>query len=253
MKTTLLAFAGMLAYLLNSTVDAVETRHCSAAQASDVSAVGVLLDAEIQNIADQLSFVSQRNRDELVRKWPKIVVRCRERFSCRDDGHLGVAFPGPGNLINICHASEVESGHSRCDLAGNMVHEFGHANGFPQLRGHNRPDATIFTTDPIYLMGFAARDHCRQVSNAGGFIDAPLLGSVGAPLGAACSNNLDCRSKTCRRDRCVCNDDGDCPGSQTCITLGENVCEDTQLPNGASCRRNRQCASDNCRLGTCKS
>jgi hypothetical protein len=72
----------ILAALCCTTAHAVDTRRCTATESADILVVGGLLDAEIQNIANQLTFLSQRNRDELVCKWPKIKVRCRERFAC---------------------------------------------------------------------------------------------------------------------------------------------------------------------------
>jgi hypothetical protein len=121
----------------------------------------------------------------------------------------------------------------------------------------------------IYRMGGIAEAYCVNAAKAGDVVDAPFQGASRSPLGDGCCNNSDCSSGRCwvkldsrpfevtppgvDRGKCVCNDDGDCPGAQQCFKpFGkETYCSSTTKKLGESCKKNSQCASDKCERDEC--
>jgi hypothetical protein len=75
------------------------------------------------------------------------------------------------------------------------------------------------------------------VCNAG---ECVASGSVG--LGGLCTTDDACGSGACA-GLCVCNDNGDCPGSKVCLAA---VCVDPCAPNATPCVSNGFCCSGRC-------
>jgi hypothetical protein len=230
---------------------ATEIANCEASAITDINTAATFVEQNLAAIAARLTFLTERQRDEFVRKWPRIKLRCIERVSCRHIKVVGFSHGGPGNTLNICYDNMVDLGQRQCDLIETIVHESGHAHGFPRVLGHNHPTPAIKAKDKIYRMGFLAKAVCQQAVIAGTFVDKALPGTPRAGIGDACQRDADCRSLKCTRDKCVCSEDVDCGVNQVCLTLGSNTCEPASLAAGATCKRDRQCVSKKCRRDRC--
>ena len=65
-------------------------------------------------LVDQFTFLTERQRQEIVRKWARLDLRCSDReASCSH--FVGHAHGGPGNQVNICYYT-LTSSRSLCDL-----------------------------------------------------------------------------------------------------------------------------------------
>jgi hypothetical protein len=230
---------------------ATEIANCEASTVPAMTTAASFVEQNLTTIAGGFTFLTQRQRDEFVRKWPRIKLRCAERLRCRDIRVIGRSHGGPGNTLNVCYDNMVDLGLSQCHLVETIVHESGHAHGFPSVLGHNNPTPEIEARDKIYRMGFLAKAVCQQAVIAGTFVDDALPGTKREIIGAACQRNADCRSFKCARDVCVCSEDVDCRVNQVCLTLGSNTCEPASLAAGATCKRDRQCKSKKCRRDRC--
>ena len=72
---------------------------------------------------------------------------------------LGVAHGGLSDTINICYLQAADAGEHLCDIIGVIMHEFGHANGFPKDKFHQSipySHPNVFKTDIIYRIGNTA-------------------------------------------------------------------------------------------------
>jgi len=232
---------------------AFEVSRCEPLELTDVLAAASFVDQNLTAMVDQMTFLNREQQAEIIRKWPRLNLRCRERLGCRKVNVLGYAHGGPGNSVNICHATMVDLGSRLCDLVETIVHESGHAHGFPAFKDHNDPidHPDVFQNDPIYRMGNIAHDVCTTAANAGSFVDRTLLGTPRLPIGSSCGRNTDCQSVNCRGGTCICVQDGDCGTDQICVKLGTNTCEAANLPSGSACKRDRQCQSGKCRRDSC--
>jgi Cys-rich repeat protein len=202
----------------------------------------------MSSIVDRYTFLTERQRQEIVRKWARLDLRCSEsRGQC--DRFVGHAHGGPGNQVNLCYYSFVSS-RSLCDLVGTIMHEQGHAHGFRMVPGHNQPTAYHHDHDPIYRMGDLAEGACEADAT---FTDAALSGTGGRAIGAACTSDQQCDSSRCAGGSCVCTEDSDCPGGQSCFkpVAGRNFCSSTSLALGAACTRDDQCRSNQCEGDVC--
>ena len=230
---------------------ATEIVNCEASAMTDINTAAMFVEQNLKTIAAQLTFLTERQRDEFVRKWPRIKLRCAERLGCRDIRVAGFSHGGPGNTLNICYDNMVDLDQRQCDLIETIVHESGHAHGFPRVLGHNHPTPAIKAKDKIYRMGFLAKAVCQQAVIAGTFVDKELPGTPRARVGDACQRDGDCRSLKCTGGKCVCSEDVDCGVNSVCLTLGSNTCEPSSLSAGATCKRDRQCVSNRCRRDRC--
>lgn len=248
-------------------------KECSHEAQQNLDKVVGFLSKNMSQIVDQLTFLTEKQRQEIVRKWPKVKIRCNDDSRrCRAKNGIGIkghAHGGLGNTVNLCQANMVDTGYSVCDAVSTLMHEMGHAHGFRMVPGHNDPNDYVYKHDPIYRMGSIAGAYCVTAAKAGDVVDAPFKGATRAALGDGCRNNSDCSSGRCwvkldsspfevtppgiDRGKCVCNDDGDCAGAQQCFKpLGkEPYCSSTTKKLGESCKKNSQCASDKCERDEC--
>ena len=243
--------SAMVLYLCAAqAASAVEVRRCNGVAATDMLAAATFIDGNITTMVSQMTFLTLAQRGEILRKWPRFTLQCQSRNQCRNSGVAGHARSGPGNKVKICYDNMVDAGgQSLCTLMSVIVHEMGHANGFPIFRDHNNPSANTLANDLVYRMGNSALAFCFAAANAGTFNNAALRGTPRVALGQSCGRNPDCASGTCQRGICVCDEDLDCGGTRTCVKRGarSNICVATNLPRGAACIRDRQCASNRCR------
>ncbi len=230
---------------------AFEIRQCEPQQMSDVLVAATFIDQNLTTMVGRMSFLEDRQRKEITRKWPRLTLRCRERGACRITGVQGFAHGGLGNAVNVCHATMVDIGATLCNLIETIVHESGHAHGFPSLPGHNNPTPAIQASDVIFRMGATAFDVCSEAVTAGTFANRALQGFPRVGLGGACNRDPDCQSSNCRDGHCICVQDSDCGSGRICERLGRNTCLSSRLANGASCQRDRQCTSGRCRRDRC--
>lgn len=241
----------MLALMaVSQSTSAVEVRRCDGVSQTDMLSAATFIDANISTMVAGMTFLSLQQRGEVLRKWPRFTLQCQSRNRCRNSGVGGHAAGGPGNKVKICYNNLVDAGgQTLCSLISTIVHEMGHANGFPIFSDHNSPSANTLANDLVYQMGNNATAFCLAAATAGTFTNVGLLGTTRVALGGSCGRNPDCASGTCQRGICVCDEDLDCGGTNICIKRGarSNICRPTGLARDAACIRDRQCASNRCR------
>jgi hypothetical protein len=233
----------------------------------------VFLNKHMSAIVDQFTFLSARQRQEIVRKWPEMKIKCNDDSRlCRKHNGIDVkghAHGGPGNTVSLCHGNMIDSGSTVCGVVGILMHEMGHAHGLREVPGHNDPTPYVRAHDPMYRMGAIASEYCVKQAERGPFVNSPFEGAKRAPLLAGCRHNSDCSSGRCwvkldgkpfevapqEADRgvCVCNDDGDCGKGPKCYKpLGKQpYCSSTHKKLQESCQKDSQCASNKCERGEC--
>ncbi len=233
-------------------------RKCDEIAKGDISLAADYIDRRLKRITREFTHLSKDNRDEFIRKWPRINIVCQDegkkgksRECLAAEGLGGMAHGGPGNKINICYYNRVDRNDTLCGIAGILVHEAGHANGFPSFANHNNPTAKVRAEDPVYVMGDRAQAFCQ--TDVTFITDGPLIGRSDLALGAECRADDQCQSGHCKGGTCQCDQDGDCPGSQRCFkpAVAANYCARTDLALGAQCDRNDECRSDKCEGGQC--
>src|SRR5262245_1931163 len=239
------------AILTVGTAHAYEIDNCDPTARADIKLAADFLEANMSTLVDRYTFLSEKQRQEIIRKWARLHIRCSDNVN-ECTSAFGYSHGGPGNGIRICYYTMVQSKVSLCDLTNTIMHEQGHAHGFREVPGHNNPTQYIFDNDPMYRMGAIAQNFCESRASSGAFTDAALQGRIRA-LGAACTADEQCASHSCSHGTCQCNQNADCPGGQSCLkpVSGRNFCSSTSLPIGASCTRDDQCRSDHCERGSC--
>jgi hypothetical protein len=252
-----------------ATARADRYKECSVEAEKNLGKAVGFINQQMSAIVDQYTFLSEKQRQEIVRKWPKVKIRCNDDSRrCRGKNGIGIkghAHGGPGNTINVCQDNMVDQGYTVCSAVGTIMHETGHAHGFRMAAGHNDPNDYIYSHDVIYRMGSIASAHCSSTIASNDAFE----GTKRAALGAGCRNNSDCSSGRCwvkldssptevvppgqNRGTCVCNDDGDCPGGQKCYEpFGkQHYCASTTKKLNESCSKDSQCASNKCERGEC--
>lgn len=230
---------------------AYDIKNCPIKPRKDLRAAADFLEENMSALVDQYTFLTERQRQEVVRKWVGLNIRCSDNES-QCDKFRGFAHGGPGNAVNICYYSYTSS-DDLCDLVQTIMHEQGHAHGFRMVRGHNDPTDYHFENDPIYRMGNIAEDFCEAAAAAGDFINDNLRGGGDRDIGDKCKEDLQCLSSRCSGGECVCNEDSDCPVNQSCFkpVAGKNFCSSTFLAPGQSCDRDAECRSNQCEDGVC--
>ena len=198
--------------------DSFKVKDCDADAAADVTEAYRFVANHLSAVFDPMTFLTSKQRDEMKTKWGRLTADCIDnRSKCVNaSGLLGRAHGGLGNQVNICYYNHVDAGASLCELVASMVHEEGHANGLPSMKGHNTPTATVFNSDLIYRMDGVAEAYCEAEAAAGRFDDAALRGASRRAIGAGCSKDDQCTTGKCEKAECVCKDDNDCSGSQKC-------------------------------------
>jgi hypothetical protein len=252
-----------------ATAHADRYKDCGVQEQKNLKKVVAFISRNMSNIVDQYTFLSEKQRQEIVRKWPNVKIKCNDDSRmCRAKDGISVnghAHGSLGNTINVCHANMVDKESTVCGAVGTVMHEMGHAHGFRKASGHNHPTPYIQNHDIIYRMGNLAAAYCSTTAATSDTFE----GTKRAPLAAGCRNNSDCSSGRCwvsidstpfevvppgqDRGTCVCNDDGDCPGGDKCYKpLGKkHYCSATTKKLKESCNKNSQCSSDKCEGGEC--
>lgn len=202
--------------------DSFKVKDCDADAAADVATAYRFVANNLNAIFDPMTFLTSRQRTKMKDKWGKLTADCIDiKNKCVNTGGLlGRAHGGLGNQVNICYYNHVDNGASLCELAGTMVHEEGHANGLPSMKGHNNPTAAVFNNDLIYRMGGVAEAFCEAEASAGRFNDATLQGISTRAMGASCAKNDQCSTGKCEKGECVCKQDSDCGGQKCKKPLG---------------------------------
>lgn len=230
---------------------AYEIKNCPIKPQKDIKAAARFLEENMSALVDQYTFLTERQRQEVVRKWVGLNIRCSDNES-QCDKFKGFAHGGPGNAVNICYYSYT-SANDLCDLVQTIMHEQGHAHGFRMVPGHNDPTDYHYQHDPIYRMGNIAEDFCEASASAGLFTNDNLRGGGDRDIGEKCKEDLQCTSSRCSGGECVCNEDSDCPLGQRCFkpAAAKNFCSSTFLAVGQSCDRDDECRSNQCEDDVC--
>ena len=227
---------------------AYQIKNCPPAPTSDIRTAANFLQDNMSTLVDQYTFLSEKQRQEIVRKWVGLNIRCSDnRSECATAD--GYAHGGIGNQIRICYYT-FSSSDTLCDLARTIMHEQGHAHGFRSVPGHNHPTDYVYANDVMYRMGSIAQAFCES---SGTFTNAPLKGGGDRNLGVACTEDLQCRSSRCSGGECVCDEDSDCGLGQRCYkpAAAKNFCASTSRDLGESCGRDDECRSNQCEQGKC--
>jgi Cys-rich repeat protein len=230
---------------------AYEIKNCPIKPHKDIKAVATFLEDNMSTLVDQYTFLSEKQRQEIVRKWVGLNIRCSDKEGKCDTAD-GFAHGGPGNTVNICYYS-FSSTADLCDLARVIMHEQGHAHGFRKVPGHNDPTDYHYEHDPMYRMGNIAEVFCEDSASAGEFANETLQGGGDRNIGDKCKEDLQCRSSRCSGGECVCNEDSDCGLGQRCFkpAAAKNFCASTSRAVGESCDRDDECRSNQCEDGEC--
>ena len=244
--------------LAASPASAYSVHKCDEIAENDISVAADYIDRRLQRIADEFTHISKDNRDEFVRKWPRVNINCQDegqhgksRRCLIEVDTGGFSHGGPGNQINVCYYNSVDANLTLCGIVNTLVHESGHADGFPRFENHSRPTAKVRTEDPIYVMGDRAEALCK--TDTGFITDGPLIGRSDLRLGAACRADDQCQAGRCLGGTCQCDQDVDCPSPQKCFkpAVGRNYCSNASLALNAACTRDDQCRSNQCENKTC--
>lgn len=198
--------------------DSFKVKDCDADAAADVTLAYRFVANNLNAVFDPMTFLTSKQRSEMKDKWGKLTADCIDnKNKCvNTSGLLGQAHGGLGNQVNLCYYNLVDSNASLCELVNTLVHEEGHANGLPSMKGHNNPTATVFNNDLIYRMGGTAEAFCEAEAAAGRFTDAKLQGISKRAMGAACGKDDQCGTGKCEKGECVCKDNSDCSGVNQC-------------------------------------
>jgi Cys-rich repeat protein len=252
----------LLALVAGAQGRAQEITNCDAAARADIEAAAAFISGKptptssvghMSQIVDQYTFLTEQQRQEVVRKWVGLNIHCSDSETVCEGNTTGRAHGSIGNRINICYYTAVRLGHTLCDLVGTMLHEQGHAHGFRMVPGHNDPNDFVRDNDPIYRMGSIAESYCRAQATAGNFTNSVLRGRGSRAIGDACTQDLQCASSRCSQNQCVCDQNADCPTGQSCFrpVTARNYCASTSLPINAACTADAQCLSDQCEGDVC--
>ena len=265
-KFTFLAVLQFLLFLTPfSPALAYKIKSCDWQAEKNLQPAAEFIRKNMNDITKKYGYLSTQQKQEIVRKWTKLKIKCKDSASMCRKNFVGFAHGGPGNTINICHDEMVDRGYKTCDAVGTIMHEVGHAHGFRKVPGHNDPNSFIRKSDIMYRMGDDAEKLCEDRAAKGKVNNAKLAGKVRTALGGKCSSNKDCTTGKCADKPfkarppgvdigiCVCNDDDDCPGKQNCYKplLSQNYCSGTNNKIGAACKKNSQCASNKCKKDVC--
>lgn len=213
----------ILTLLAAASASALELQKCDSTATSEIKAVHSKMNSRLSATVARFTWLKQKQRDELKKKWPKLKIDCEDdKNKCAKDdikdGFIitGYAHGSFGNTVNVCYYNAVESAAKLCDLVETIWHEKGHADGMPKMNHHNHPDKhpEVFKKDAVYRMGFAAGDECRANMFAG-TANRALKGNTNLGLGVKCSKDSQCKSEKCKDAKCVCRKDADC-GSKKC-------------------------------------
>ena len=131
--------------------DSFKVKDCDADAAADITEAYRFVSNNLDAIFDPMTFLTSKQRNKMKNRWGKLTVDCiDDKNVCVNNSIvIGRAHGGPGNQVNICYYNQVDNGDSLCELVASLVHEEGHANGLPSMRGHNSPTATVFNNDLI--------------------------------------------------------------------------------------------------------
>lgn len=198
--------------------DSFKIKDCDADAAADITEAYRFVANNLNTIFDPMTFLTSKQRQEMKDKWGKLTADCiDDKNKCvNTSGHLGNAHGGLGNQVNICYYNHIDNGDSLCELVASLVHEEGHANGLPSMKGHNNPTAAVFNSDLIYRMDGVAEAFCEAEARAGRFADAALRGVSKRTIGSSCNKDDQCSTGKCEKGECVCNNDNDCSGTEKC-------------------------------------
>jgi hypothetical protein len=203
-------------------------KQCDSVAAAEVLLASRFVSDNLQEILRPMVYLNEQQRVEFARKWPSMVLMCRDdKRTCARNTHLGFAHGGPGSLLTLCYYNHVDSHVEKkfCNLVDTLVHESGHANGYPSMAGHNKPTPAIRASDHIYRMGHDALQVCQRKL---GSRNLPLPGSTQRAVGDTCTANDQCAGGLCQRDECTCRTDEDCGEGRRCkkgvLGIGANSC-----------------------------
>ena len=216
-RTTLFLLLGVAASPA-ARADSFKVKDCDANAAADVTEAYRFVANHLHGVFDPLTYLTSAQRAEMKDKWGRLTADCiDEKNKCVSKGTLlGRAHGSLGNQVNLCYYNHVDLNLKLCDLAGSMVHEEGHANGMPKMKGHDDPTPAIFASDLIYRMEADTKAYCESEASAGRFENAALRGRSSLAISQRCSKDDQCTTGKCEKGECVCKNDLDCGKNMKC-------------------------------------
>ncbi|MEZ5727297.1 MAG: hypothetical protein R3E48_04345 [Burkholderiaceae bacterium] len=209
---TLLVAIAMFTFANVASAAGFKVKNCEPVAETAVRKAHGFVSSNLTALFNGMTFLTAKQRDEMKRKWSRMTVDCIDRKPvCFKKQNLnGRSHGGVGNEVNLCYFNRVDRGEKICDLVGTMVHEEGHANGMPSMKGHNNPTPTIRAQDTVYRMGSHASSFCRTKASAGQFANTTLAGRSSLAIGKSCGVDDQCKTGKCQKGKCVCKRDADC-------------------------------------------
>jgi hypothetical protein len=201
-------------------------KHCDSVAAREVTVAYDFIVQHLNAIVDPMKYLTPPQRSEVKQKFGDKVLKCRDdaRTCVNNATRLGQAHGGIGNAVNLCYYNHVDLDKDVCSLVGTIVHEAGHADGLPHMKGHNNPTPAIRANDFMYRMQADATAFCKSTFKN----NHSLIGNSSRPMGNACKKNDQCATGNCEAGECVCKRNSDCTGSAKCrkgfLGLAVNQC-----------------------------
>src|SRR3954465_835981 len=90
------------AWLACAPAAAYEFKDCDSTALSNLRPAANYIRDNMSSIVDQFTFLTDQQRQEIVRKWPNMKIDCADNSSaCRRHAWTGHAHGGPGDQVNI--------------------------------------------------------------------------------------------------------------------------------------------------------
>src|SRR5262245_14856349 len=93
-----------LLILLGATMraSAYEVKNCPPKPEADITEAAKFVNRNMSDIVDQYTFLSEKQRQEIIRKWVRLNIHCSDNASqCVDAA--GYAHGGAGDEIDLCY------------------------------------------------------------------------------------------------------------------------------------------------------
>ncbi len=236
--------------------DHFRIRDCPDSAQADLNWAVNFINRHLDSILATQSILNTRYQASIKDDWPDTTIDCAKpsRNSCEDGAN---AFHAGANIVHLCWDNIMNrSGWNRCSVVRTILHEKAHEARAPIADTHEWTDLEG-RNDPVYRFGESVFVYCDRVAGlaAAGTFDSLGLEPLGAtaelPLGDYCEEDNQCQSNECRRGKCVCNDNGDCPAGYRCKTGGLNECIKIEGEIGEVCNRNSDCETAQCDRDIC--
>ena len=261
-------------------------KNCDSSAMEDINWAVAFIDAHIDEMLAEATFIPSKYRDKIKKKWPSTTLKCSKKKKCQGDT---LGYHKGGNKFNLCWDQIRDADQTRCNLVGILMHEKAHVANVPIEKKHNDMNAYSYVSqvDLVYRFDDVVESICtRSASRAergkkevgalcktntecasnscenftcvckgtdcGGqsITESGRAGKLA--LDQFCSEHTQCASSKCGNGKCVCDDDKDCGRKSRCIKrIGKNYCVPTGGIIGDFCKKNSDCGIGKCEKKSC--